>query len=68
MDADPELIDLYALTLAQAESLKPEDRESLNAITKDGKTDTTHLGPKGRREIGAIAAGAFMALIMGISN
>jgi lysophospholipase L1-like esterase len=62
------LIDLYALTLAQAESLEPEDRESLNATTKDGKTDTTHLGPKGRREIGAIAAGEFLALCMGLSN
>jgi lysophospholipase L1-like esterase len=62
------LIDLYALTLAQAEALKPEDRESLNATTKDGKTDTTHLGPTGRREVGAIAAGTFIALSMGISN
>jgi lysophospholipase L1-like esterase len=53
------LIDLYALTLAQAEALKPEDRESLNATTKDGKTDTTHLGPKGRHEIGAIVAKQF---------
>lgn len=55
------LIDLYALTIAQAEALKPEDRESLNA-TKDGKTDTTHLGPKGRREIGAMCAREFVRL------
>ena len=53
------LVDLYALTLAQAEALPPLERESLNA-TKDGKTDTTHLGPKGRREIGAIAAREFI--------
>ena len=62
------LIDLHALTLAQAESLRPEDRESLNATTKDGKTDTTHLGPKGRREIGAICAGEFLGLMMGLKN
>jgi lysophospholipase L1-like esterase len=62
------LIDLYAMTLAQAEDLPTSERESLNAITKDGKTDTTHLGPKGRREIGAMAAGRFLALIMGLSN
>lgn len=56
------LIDLYALTLAQAEALKPEDRLNLNATTKDGKTDTTHLGPKGRNEIGAICAREFLRL------
>jgi lysophospholipase L1-like esterase len=62
------LIDLYSMTLAQAEDLPASQRESLNAFTKDGKTDTTHLGPKGRREIGAMAAGEFLALIMGLSN
>jgi lysophospholipase L1-like esterase len=50
------VIDLYALTLAQAEALPLERRQIFNATTADGKTDTTHLGPKGRREIGAIAA------------
>jgi lysophospholipase L1-like esterase len=61
------LIDLYAMTLAQAEALPADKRESLNAVMKDGKTDTTHLGPKGRREIGAMAASRFLALIMGLS-
>jgi lysophospholipase L1-like esterase len=56
------LIDLYALTLAQAESLPPDQRLSLNATTKDGKTDTTHLGPKGRSEIGAMCAREFIHL------
>jgi lysophospholipase L1-like esterase len=56
------LIDLYALTLAQAEALPPSERESLNATTKDGKTDTTHLGPKGRREIGEMVARQLTAL------
>jgi lysophospholipase L1-like esterase len=61
------LIDLYALTLAQAEALKPEDRESLNATTKDGKTDTTHLGPNGRSEIGKICAREFIRLVPSIA-
>ena len=62
------LIDLYALTLAQAEALPASQRESLNAITKDGKPDTTHLGPKGRQEIGAMAAREFLPLMMGLKN
>lgn len=60
------LIDLYAMTLAQAEALPASERESLNAVTKEGKTDTTHLGPKGRLEIGAIAAEQFFVLISGV--
>jgi lysophospholipase L1-like esterase len=50
------LLDLYSLTLAQAERLGPSGTEELNAIDKDGNSDHTHLGPKGRREIGAMAA------------
>lgn len=50
------LIDLYALTLAQAEQLGPAGCTSINATTKDGQPDTTHLGPKGQQEIGAMAA------------
>jgi lysophospholipase L1-like esterase len=50
------LIDLYALTLAQAEKLGPEGCEEIDARDKDGKRDHTHLGPKGRQEIGAMAA------------
>lgn len=50
------LLDLYSLTLAQAERLGPSGSEELNAIDKDGNSDHTHLGPKGRREIGAMAA------------
>ena len=50
------VLDLYSLTLAQAERLGPEGSESLNAQTSDGKSDHTHLGPKGRQEIGAMAA------------
>jgi lysophospholipase L1-like esterase len=50
------LIDLYALTLAQAERLGPEGCAEIDARTADGKRDTTHLGPKGRQEIGLMAA------------
>jgi hypothetical protein len=49
-------MDLYALTLAQAEKLGPAGCEEIDARDKDGKPDHTHLGPKGRQEIGAIAA------------
>jgi lysophospholipase L1-like esterase len=54
------LIDLYALTLAQSEELGPEGSGILNAITKEGKPDTTHLSAAGRQEIGAIAAREFV--------
>ncbi|MCP5116465.1 MAG: hypothetical protein GY953_37015, partial [bacterium] len=49
-------IDLYALTLAQSEALGPDGSATLGTRNADGKLDTTHLGPKGQREIGAIAA------------
>src|SRR5207247_8767105 len=50
------LIDLYALTLAHAEKLGKAGCEEIDARDKEGKRDTTHLGPKGRQEIGAMAA------------
>ena len=50
------LIDLYALTKAQAEKLGNPGAESLGTKTPDGKQDHTHLGPLGAREIGAMAA------------
>ena len=56
------VIDLYALTLAQSEALGPEGSKGLDAITKDGKLDTTHLSAVGRQEIGAIAAREFVRL------
>lgn len=61
-EKDVPLIDLYALTLAQAETLGPEGSKSLGATTKEGKLDTTHLSAVGRREIGAIAAREFARL------
>jgi len=54
------LIDLYALTLAQAEALGVEGCAGIDARTADGKRDTTHLGPKGRQEIGLMAAREFV--------
>ncbi len=54
------LIDLYALTLAQAESLGPEKTGAFNATTKDGKPDTTHLSPAGSAIIGRMAAIEFL--------
>jgi lysophospholipase L1-like esterase len=56
------LIDLYALTLAQAEKLGPEGCAEIDARDKDGKRDTTHLGPRGRQEIGVMAAQEFVKL------
>ena len=50
------LIDLYAMTLAQAEALGPAGSTELGRTATDGKLDTTHLGPKGQREIGIMVA------------
>lgn len=50
------LIDLYALTLAQAERLGPAGCAAIGGRTPDGKLDTTHLGPLGQKEIGVMAA------------
>ncbi len=50
------LIDAYSLTLEQAEKLGPAGCEEIDARDKDGKPDHTHLGPKGRTEIGAMVA------------
>ena len=53
------LIDLYALTLAQAEKLGPEGCAEIDALDKEGKRDHTHLGPAGRQLIGEMAAREF---------
>jgi lysophospholipase L1-like esterase len=57
------LIDLYDLTLAQAEKLGSEGCAEIDARLPDGKRDQTHLGPKGRREIGRMAAQKFVKLM-----
>lgn len=56
------LIDLYTLTREQAEKLGPAGCAEIDALDKDGKPDHTHLGPKGRQEIGALAAREFVRL------
>jgi lysophospholipase L1-like esterase len=57
------LIDLYSLTLAQAETLGSEGCAEIDARLPDGKRDQTHLGPQGRREIGRMAAQEFVKLM-----
>jgi len=54
------LIDLYALTLAQAERLGPDGCAEIDARTAEGQRDTTHLGSKGQQEIGLMAAREFV--------
>jgi pectinesterase len=50
------LLDLYSLTLEQAESLGPAASDELGPVGADGKPDRTHLAPKGQVAVGAIAA------------
>lgn len=57
------MMDLYTLTLEQAERLGAEGCVGIDAVDKDGKPDHTHLGPKGRSEVGAIAAREAMRVI-----
>jgi pectinesterase len=57
------LIDLYALTVAQAEKLGPEGCADIDARLPDGTRDHTHLGAKGRQEIGLMAAQEFVKLM-----
>ncbi len=56
------LIDLYSMTVAQAEKLGPDGCAEIDARLPDGKRDHTHLGPKGRQEIGRMAAQEFVKL------
>jgi lysophospholipase L1-like esterase len=56
------VIDLYSLTLRQAEELGPDGCADIDARDKDGKRDHTHLGPKGRETIGRMAAAEFLKL------
>lgn len=62
-EAHVPLMDMYALTRAQAEALGPEKTAELNAVTADGKPDTTHLGSEGRREVGILAAREFVRVV-----
>jgi lysophospholipase L1-like esterase len=57
------LIDLYTLTLAQAEKSGPDGCADIDARLPDGARDHTHLGPKGRQDIGRMAAQEFVKLM-----
>ena len=62
------LVDLYSLTLAQAEKLGPDGCAEIDARLPDGKRDHTHLGPKGRHEIGVMAAQEFVKLVPAVRS
>ena len=57
------LMDMYAVTREQCEMLGREKTAELNAVTKEGKPDTTHLGAAGRREVGRLAAKEFVRVV-----
>jgi len=57
------LMDMYAVTKEQCEAFGREKTAELNAVTKDGKPDTTHLGAVGRREVGLLAAKEFVRVV-----
>lgn len=58
------LMEMYELTQAQAEKLGNAGCEAeVGAVTKDGKPDHTHLGPKGQASIGAMAAKEFIRVV-----
>jgi pectinesterase len=57
------LMDLYSITREQAEQLGPARCIEIDAVDKDGKPDTTHLGPIGRNEIGSLAAHEFVRAV-----
>lgn len=57
------LMELYNLTRDEAEKRGAAGCLEIDALDKDGKPDTTHLGPIGRNEIGAIAAHEFVRVV-----
>ena len=57
------LIDLYTLTVAQAERLGPDGCADIDARDEAGKRDHTHLGPKGRDEIGRMVSRELVKLV-----
>lgn len=62
-DKNVPLIDLYALTLAQAEKVGKAGADALGRKDEQGKQDNTHLGPRGQFEIGSMAAIEFVRLM-----
>jgi lysophospholipase L1-like esterase len=62
------LIDLYSLTLAQAEKLGSAGSEEIGRKGPDGKLDTTHLGPTGQHEIGVMAARELVRVVPALKS
>jgi lysophospholipase L1-like esterase len=57
------VMEMYDETLKQAEALGPDGCAEIDALDKDGKRDHTHLGPKGRLAVGALAAQEFVRVV-----
>ena len=57
------VMEMYDETLKQAETLGPDGCAEIDALDKDGKRDHTHLGPKGRMAVGAMAAREFVRVV-----
>jgi len=62
------LIDMYALTLKQCESLGAEGCARLNARAADDNPDTTHLSAEGQRAVGEIAGREFLRVVKSLSR
>ncbi|HKW00485.1 MAG TPA: rhamnogalacturonan acetylesterase [Vicinamibacterales bacterium] len=58
------LMDMYALSLRQCESLGPAGCAALNATTADGGPDTTHLNAVAQQAVGEIAAREFTRVVL----
>jgi pectinesterase len=56
-------MDLYKLTREQTERLGPAGSAAIGRKGPDGKQDNTHLGPKGQRETGRMAALEFARVV-----
>jgi lysophospholipase L1-like esterase len=57
------VVDMYARTVEHAERLGPDGCADIDARDAEGKRDHTHLGPRGRSEIGALAANELVSAV-----
>jgi lysophospholipase L1-like esterase len=58
------VMDLYERTRLQCEGLGVAGCNALGATTATGALDTTHLGARGQREVGALAAAEFAHVLL----
>jgi lysophospholipase L1-like esterase len=58
------VMDMYALTLRQCESLGVAGCNALGATTATGGLDTTHLNAAGQKEVGVLAAAEFVRVVL----